>query len=194
MTDARLGKHACGKENGFTLTELLVAMVLAGIVMASLYSAYLTQQRSYQTTEDVNVVQQNLRSAMYFVEKDLRMAGYDPKDSGGCGFTTTSSNEIRFTLDRNEDGDCDSTEYIRYRHNSDDDDNTLVRDTGTGIDGTNAPVASDITNVSFSYFSSAGSGTTVAGSVRYVVVDMQASRGGHSRNLNTRVVCRNVGL
>lgn len=189
MTDAHR-ESPRASETGFTLTELLVAMVLAGIVMASLYSAYLTQQRAYETTEDVTIVQQNLRSAMFFVERELRMAGYDPKDSGGCGFTTTSSNQIRFTLDQDGDGSCESNEYIQYSYNAAD--NTLVRD--SGIDGTNAPVASDITNVSFTYFNSAGSGTTTAGSVRYVVVNIQSGRGDHSRNLNTRVVCRNVGL
>ncbi|MGD8388858.1 MAG: prepilin-type N-terminal cleavage/methylation domain-containing protein, partial [Desulfobacteraceae bacterium] len=66
------------QEAGFTLMELLVAVTLSLIAMAAIYSAYVTQQRAYETTQDVTAIQQNLRAGMYFLEKDLRMAGSDP--------------------------------------------------------------------------------------------------------------------
>jgi type IV pilus assembly protein PilW len=77
-------------KDGFTLTELLIAMAIAGIVMAGVYSAYSSQQRSYIAQEQVVAVQQNLRVAMYFMEREIRMAGCDPKGSAGAGIRTAS--------------------------------------------------------------------------------------------------------
>ncbi len=180
-------------DSGFTLTELLVAMVLAAIVMASLYSAYITQQRAYKTTEDVTVVQQNLRSAMYFVEKDLRMAGYDPQSAGGFGFTNItaeSQQTVRFTLDKDEDGVLTgASEYIAYQFNAAE--NTLERDSGNGAF---MDLASNISGVSFIFYASSGVTTSNANSIRSVDVVMESGRGGHTRDLSTRILCRNVGL
>ena len=86
-------------KDGFTLTELLIAMAVAGIVMAGVYSAYSSQQRSYIAQEQVAAVQQNLRVAMYFMEREIRMAGCDPKGSAGAGIRTASPNSIRITMD-----------------------------------------------------------------------------------------------
>jgi type IV pilus assembly protein PilW len=84
---------------GFTLVELLIAMAIAGIVMAGVYSAYSSQQRSYTAQEQVVAVQQNLRVAMYFMEREIRMAGCDPKGGAGAGIRTASPNSIRITMD-----------------------------------------------------------------------------------------------
>jgi len=86
-------------KDGFTLTELLIAMAVSGIVMAGVYSAYSSQQRSYIAQEQVAAVQQNLRVAMYFMEREIRMAGCDPKGSAGAGIRTASPNSIRITMD-----------------------------------------------------------------------------------------------
>ena len=85
--------------DGFTLIELLLAMAVGGIVMAGVYSAYSSQQRSYIAQEQVAAVQQNLRVAMYFMEREIRMAGCDPKGSAGAGIRTASPNSIRITMD-----------------------------------------------------------------------------------------------
>jgi type IV pilus assembly protein PilW len=86
---------------GFTLVELLVAMVLAGVVMAGIYSAYYSQQKSHIAQEQVAAMQQNLRAAMYFMERELRMAGYDPTGGANAGIQAGDANfnAIRFTLD-----------------------------------------------------------------------------------------------
>ena len=55
-----------------------IAMVISGIVMATIYSAYTSQTRAYQIQDEVSVVQQNLRAAAYYMEREIRMAGYDP--------------------------------------------------------------------------------------------------------------------
>ena len=178
------------REGGFTLTELLVAMVLAGVAMSAIYAAYVTQQRAYKTTTDVTDVQQNLRSAMYFIEKDLRMAGYDPLDSGEFGFTYAGENGFKFTWDENENGgDPEGGEYISYKFETPE--TTLERDNG---DGSFNDVASNISDVTFDYFTSSGVTTTTPALVRVVRVTITGERGGHARTLQSRIWCRNSGL
>jgi type IV pilus assembly protein PilW len=103
-------------DQGFTLVELLVAMAISGVVMAGIYSAYYSQQKSYVTQEQVSAMQQNLRAAMYYMEREIRLAGYDPARSGGFGITdirlkdiddnldVDGDSSLEFTIDRDEDG------------------------------------------------------------------------------------------
>jgi len=96
---------------GFTMTELLVAMGISGIVMAGTYSAYHTHQKSYVAQEQVVAMQQNLRTAMYYMEREIRMAGYDPTQSADSGIATANGNSIRVTSDIHDgvDNDGDGT-------------------------------------------------------------------------------------
>lgn len=181
------------QQAGFTLTELLVAMVLAGVAMAAIYAAYVTQQRAYKTTQDVTAIQQNLRAGMYFLEKDLRMAGYDPEESGDFGFDVMGPQAFRYYWDADEDGVKDPDEYVAYKFESPEP--TLERDRG---DGSFNDIASDISNVTFYYYTSdsSPSGVTAinAADIRSVLVYMTAERGGHSRTMSSRIWCRNTGL
>ncbi len=64
---------------GFTLIELMVAMAIAMIVLAGIYAAYQAQLRSHVTQQAVVDIQQNLRSSMYYIQRSLRMAGFNPE-------------------------------------------------------------------------------------------------------------------
>jgi prepilin-type N-terminal cleavage/methylation domain-containing protein len=108
--------------NGFTLVELLVALAIAGIVMAGIYSAYYSQQKSHLAQEQVAAMQQNLRAAMYFMEREIRMAGCDPTAGANAGIVTANANALSFTADlrgdatgSGADGDtADPNENITY--------------------------------------------------------------------------------
>jgi type IV pilus assembly protein PilW len=65
-----------GKEKGFTLVELLVAMAISGIVVAAVYTAFVTQQKSYTVQNQVAETQQNARVGLDLIARDVRMAGY----------------------------------------------------------------------------------------------------------------------
>jgi len=64
-------------QNGITLIELLVAFVICGIVVAGIYRVFIAQTRAYTVQEQVVEVQQNIRTAMEILLRDVRMAGYD---------------------------------------------------------------------------------------------------------------------
>ncbi len=64
------------KENGITLIELLIALVLCSILTAALYRAFISQQKTYTVQDQVADMQQNARIALAQMAREIRMAGY----------------------------------------------------------------------------------------------------------------------
>lgn len=176
-------------EKGFTLTELLVVMVIGAIVIAGAFGSYVSQQKAYTITESTTFLQQNLRAAMYFIEKDLRMAGFNPRKENDFGFISVAEDSFSFTKDigssdaaNDENGIVDSGETITY----DLDSGNLERNDLT--------IAENITGMALQYFDKNGNTTDTAGNVRSVFVTLTASDGSRTRSLSSLIKCRNAGL
>lgn len=166
--------------NGFTLMELLIAMVITTIVSAGIFSAYRSQQNAQLAQKQIVEMQQNLRAALYIMTSEIRMAGYDPDGTNGAGITKAgdgsntanfssmtfnTGNPFGFTFvadDDGDDNDNDGTtdesgelktiEFGLY-DGSDDDDRDLGRKVGTQ---TVRPLAENIATLNFTYFDSNG--------------------------------------
>jgi type IV pilus assembly protein PilW len=178
---------------GFTLTELLVVLVIGSIVLAGAYGSYVSQQKAYLTTESVSSLQQNLRAALFFIEKDLRMAGFNPDKDVDFGFISISANSFTFTkdtgsgnTDNDENGVLDAGETVNY----DVDSNNLRRNVGSGP----LPIAENITAMTLQYFDLNNIATAVPANVRSVYITLTASDGTRTRNLSSLIKCRNMGL
>lgn len=159
-------------DQGFTITELLVAVLISGIVMTGIYSTYYSQQKSYVTQTEVAAMQQNLRAGMYYMEREIRMAGYDPTGNANAGIVTADSSSIRFTEDLNGDGDTnDSNEDMTYSlyDSGGDGDNDLGRKVGGG---SNQPVAENIDALNFVYLDQDGNATTTLSQIRSIQISM----------------------
>ena len=63
------------RQNGFTLVELLVAMSMGLIALSVMFTLFRTSNRSYVLQDYMAEMQQNLRMAMYYISRDVRMAG-----------------------------------------------------------------------------------------------------------------------
>jgi prepilin-type N-terminal cleavage/methylation domain-containing protein len=61
---------------GVTLIELLIALVISAVLTAGIYRAFIHQQRSYTTQEQVADMQQNVRVAINRMMREVRMAGF----------------------------------------------------------------------------------------------------------------------
>ena len=68
---------------GITLIELMVALVISGIVIGAVYRLFIAQTRAYGLQDQVVEIQQNVRSAMEVLLRDLRMAGCDDDNTIG---------------------------------------------------------------------------------------------------------------
>lgn len=66
---------------GLTLIELLVGLVICAIAIAAIYRLFITQSRAYVVQDQVVEIQQNIRSAMELMVRDIRMAGFDYDNS-----------------------------------------------------------------------------------------------------------------
>jgi type IV pilus assembly protein PilW len=141
----------CTHKNGFTLIELLIAMVISSFVMAAIYATYNAQLKSHVTQQIVVEMHQNARAAMFMLERELRMAGYNPlgidDPATKPSITTAQINAIAFTMDitggetdlvdndddglidepGETDGDTnDAFEQIRYQLSNDSDDDGVA--------------------------------------------------------------------
>ena len=136
---------------GFTMVELLIAMAVALLAMAGIYSTFLNQHKSYVVQGETAAMHQNIRSAMFYMQREIRMAGCDPIGSANARIITANATSINFTEDvigntpgSDSDGATDDpNENITYALNA----NNLVRDTGGG----NQMVAQNIDALDFVY-------------------------------------------
>lgn len=91
-------------QHGFTLVELMVALVIALVITGAAYSAHKVQQKNYTIQEEVAVVQQNLRAGLDIMTREMRMAGYDPTFSGKYRITAANAGSFQFTTDLCDNG------------------------------------------------------------------------------------------
>ena len=101
-------------KKGITLIELLVALVIGGIIIAGIYRVFIAQGRAYVVQDQVVETQQNIRSAMEILLRDLRMAGFDGDNTPLTTSITPGANTIT----------------IFYEHNG------AIRQTSYSVDGT----------------------------------------------------------
>lgn len=95
------------RQNGFTLVELLISLVLVSLITIILFTVFRGQQRGFQAQTEVSQMQQTIRAAMEVLTRDLHNLGVDSTDSGLYGFslaTPPTATQLFFTADLNEDG------------------------------------------------------------------------------------------
>jgi prepilin-type N-terminal cleavage/methylation domain-containing protein len=101
-------------QQGFTLIELVVAMAVTFVVAAAIFAAYRAQQMAHHNQRELVGLHQNLRSAIYFITRDLRMAGYDPQWNAGATILIADEGTFRFQADLDGDGTIQNNEVIEY--------------------------------------------------------------------------------
>lgn len=63
-------------QQGITLVELMVAMVIGLFLSAGVMQLFVSNKQTYRVTENMSRLQENGRFAMLFLTNDIRMAGY----------------------------------------------------------------------------------------------------------------------
>jgi len=64
------------KESGFTLVELLVALLIGLLLAAAIVTIYLGSQSTFRAAQGVSRSQETTRFAVHFLKTDIRQAGY----------------------------------------------------------------------------------------------------------------------
>lgn len=220
--DRQVKRMECCRDcsiSGFTLVELMVALAVGSIILASVMTAFLSQHNTYLAQGQVVEMQQNARIAIAMMVSDIRSAGYDP-DNLGAGITVAGAQNLSFTRD-NGAGVLQTISYslvdafaAEGRNDGVVDD--LARDEGTGP----VPVAENVSQLEFRYLDASGIPTAVLNDIRSIQVSAffqsaqaeresnpgrniyttpsgvqwQAPVGFWNLYLTTTVQCRNLGL
>jgi type IV pilus assembly protein PilW len=193
------GQRKRGCDQGFTLLELLVVILILGVVMAGVYSVYSSQQKSFLIQEDVAEMQQNLRAAMFSMVREIRLAGCNPTGKATAGIVTATATTISVTMDISgnnpnvdpPDGDTgDANEAVTYALMDPDGDgiNDLGRNTGGGLQ----PVASNLDAIDFVYLDGNGNATADLTQMRSVQVTVVARTENRSAGFRNTASYRNL--
>ena len=157
---------------GFTLTELMVAMVITMVVLAAVTTTFMAQAKFYNAQEQINEMQQNARGALDIITRELKMAGYKP-NGGTFDGVTYSTAQLMVQADLDSSGTISTSssgnEQITYAY--DNANKQITRKIGAG---TVEVLADNITAFTFSYFDGTGAATTTSANVRQVKVDITA--------------------
>jgi type II secretory pathway pseudopilin PulG len=195
---------------GFTLVELLVAMVMGLAVLGGVLSIFVNQNRTHAIQQEVAYAQQNVRAAMGLMVWDIRNAGHDPDNGGFSAIEEATSTSIRVKADYSNpaDGDAgDAEEDITYTVNASD---QLTRDDANDAGGPE-PIVDFVDSLRFGYMLEDGTvldppaaALTVAqrSDVRLVIIRFGVRTENPDpdtgqdrvRNLITRVRVRNMGF
>ena len=138
---------------GFSLIELIIAMAISTTVLSGIVAVFHKQVVSHNTERLMVSMQQNLRAAASFMERDIRMARYDPRGFSGAAILVANEGQLSYQTDRNENGIIDADETITYALNGDE----LVRGDVLPFVTAAAPqVARNIDALNFDYFDANG--------------------------------------
>lgn len=86
-------------QRGFTLVEVMFAILIALIVMAAMTGVFIAHSRSYTRHEDISGLQQIMRGVMMLMPAEMRLAGCDPTGKAHAGIEKANATEFEFTMD-----------------------------------------------------------------------------------------------
>ena len=184
-------------QGGFTLTELLVACAMIGIVMLGLFSILQTGQESYLTGTNQVEAQQALRLALMRVTNEIREAGYCPTcanlGAAAADFPAIiNPTATGFVLQNDWSGNWDGTTgiatsgYVTQTVMSSTTSSTTTVNRGeqitysvsggnlqrqeAGIDGAPVVVISNLASITFTYLDASGVVTATPANIRTIVI------------------------
>ena len=190
---------------GFTMLELVIAVVIFGIVVALIINSYTDQQGQSISQQQAVELEQTARASIYLISRDIRNAGYDPESKNDVGIVNAGDGSIGNPLTLSfyvESGSGFTKNNISYVLNDQDSDgdNDLV------ISYNSAPAqmfAENISNLTFSYYDQNNTVTTNLDEIRAIKVaiavttdsdELNRLKTNNVRTLTTMIKCRNLGL
>ena len=107
-------------EAGFSLIEVMSALVILAIALTAVFATFISQQKSFTVQNRVAEMQQNLRQAVEYISRDIRLAGYGIPDNVAIpgGATPAGFTSIRSLFPRDNTTGPDQT-YILYMFDMD---------------------------------------------------------------------------
>jgi len=181
------------RSRGFTLVEMLIAMVIVGIMGIALVAFLRTQHQTVVRQNSGVLATQNARAAIDMLARELRNAGYSPRGAlSAAQLGTIQSDSVSWTADMNADGDTlDSStgvwdERVAYFEEG----SAMMRAAGGG-GGT--AVTDNVDSLRFTYLDETGAATADPAVVEQVQIRLYYSTpdGVQSGVIESQVAVRN---
>ena len=156
---------------GFSLVELLIAMVVGIAVLGAMYGVFISQNKTFNNQEEIVAMQQSVRAGMDMIVREVRLAGYDPQrvnsdtnTANNFSGATVSGTQLQVRADLNGDGVIDATsqENIIYAHDSAN--KQITRNSGSGAQ----PSVENVQAFTFAYLDGNGNATANSANVRQI--------------------------
>ena len=202
----KLSKHIRPKKNfflltsgtdGFTVTELVLALAIMMMVMAAMVSMLISLNRVYAAQIVTAGVQQVTRAGINIMTRNIRLAGLNPLKINRIGILEATVNKIRFQHDTNGSGTTETgqNEDIAYLLN---DNHQLIRQKD-GNSRSNKSLIDHVNNLSFKFFDRDDEETSILDDIQTVEISLTVREPAGkskfiSRTYSTRVICRNLGF
>jgi len=163
---------------GFSLVELMVALMLSFLAVIAMFRSYVALQVGAEAQEKEAEISQNLRVGLKRISRALQMAAYDPLGEADSKFISAGATSVRFTTDYSEDGDfLDSDvggngfadEHVEFSWGGADGDPLQRTDHNTAAAATIIP---NVSGLQFYYLTSSGAQTIDLTAIRDVEVWM----------------------
>ena len=181
--------------DGFTVTELVLALAMMMMVMAAMFSLLISLNRTYTTQNVTAGVQQVTRAGINIMTRDIRMAGLNPLKINQIGILEASVDKIRFQHDTNGNGtiESDQDEDIAYLLNGN---HQLIRQKD-GNSRSNKSLINHVEDLTFRYVDRKDEETSILEDIQSVEISLMVREpaGNNkfiSRTYSTRVICRNL--
>jgi type IV pilus assembly protein PilW len=201
---AKFSKHIRPKNNfflitsatgGFTVTELVLALAIMMMVMASIVSLLISLNRVYVAQNVIAGVQQVTRAGINIMTRNIRLAGLNPLKINRIGILEASVNKIRFQHDTNGSGTIEAgqDEDSAYLLNGN---NQLIRQKD-GNSRSNKSLVDHVSDLTFKYVDRNNLETSILDEIHTVEISLTVREPAGkdkfiSRTYSTRVICRNL--
>lgn len=179
---------------GFTLIELMIAMVVGMVVLFAIYEVFTVQNKILGTQDNIVDLQQNARMAMDMMTRDIKMTGYYPNSAGAypkctgtrptptttpcVGILNAADNLYQFNMDTTDTGGTGSADGLTDGPNE-----TITYGlyTSSGVQclgrkssaaASYQPVVEYVQTLSFAYLDGTGTATTNLADIRRVEVTL----------------------
>ncbi|GEM_PF-4623078 len=170
MRILKLKRKYISNEDGFTIIEVVVTIIILGILSLFGYGIVALNARTFSTVQQNTVARWDLRTAMRIVKNDLKMI--DPQYISG----SLAADQIEFT---GGDG-----HVYRYNVNS----GNLQRKVDSGSWST---ILSHVTSDPFAYEDQNQNTTNNKNDLVYIVIHLVTTTNGRTTTLTEKIYVRN---
>lgn len=158
-------RHAAatgGTQDGFSLVEVMITLVISSILVVGMYQSFNTMQRWWKTVSSKSDMSQNARAGLETFTRDIEMAGYQTTkygDSNKLGLAVTLADTNRIEVDQQRLDIAAGTYvprlvYYRLATDANTGHQNLYRQIRTtpGVPTTDQIVAENVATFSLSYY------------------------------------------